>query len=377
MSVERSLNQLQESISRIREVADLDMAPGELRSLYIDVRSNSVVMGVGDLDMARVQAKLSARGVNPSAIRMEAVEIVQPSAAVRGADGTRNLTYQQQQGQVRPCSVGASIVGGYITAAHCGYTNDQITTPSGHALGYTAESYWDTSTQLDSAWVSTYTGWEPKPEVNGYTDGIITVPAIWSGNAEAPVGSTVCRYGQTSGGPDCGTIEALNLLIYLWGSGYIDGVTRASGICSDDGDSGGTHMSPAGQIQGTHIGGEQTNICPTPTTVYFQPIQDSLNAFSKIMLTAHGAAAPSISGFKCPDLDNSGDGIYSCHISYYNSQGSTSKSWSSNTGSSSTGLELWGSCVGGSTVTVNLAVTNPYGTSNRAASFACPMNPMP
>ncbi len=98
--------------------------------------------------------------------------------------------------------------------------------------------------------------------------------------------------------------------------GYIDGVTAVSGSCSDDGDSGGPWLSASSyQVQGTNIGATETNTCPdhVDDETYFQPIHYHIDKYSDYwyapagsLLTTHGAAAPTLSGFKCPDMDNSG-----------------------------------------------------------------------
>jgi streptogrisin C len=231
---------------------------------------------------------------------------------------------------------------------------------------------------IDVGWVSNESGWTPQPYINGYSNGTLSVPAKWGGLDEVPQNCTVCRYGIASGGPYCGKVAQQGATVQFQldtQPTYADylNVTRVSGSCADDGDSGGPHLSDAGFIQGTTIGADTTNTCNSSTTnVYFQPIQDHLGEFGLTMLTVHGANAPTVSGLVCPDSTLSGSGIYYCKIDHYNSQGSASMSWTSSTSHSSSTTELYGSCTIGHPVTVSLAVTNQYGTGYSYSSFTCP-----
>lgn len=141
-------------------------------------------------------------------------------------------------------------------------------------------------------------------------------------------------------------------------------------------------MLSGNQVQGTTTGGDR-NSCknsdqtPNPVT-YYQPITttiatatQSLGNHPIAMLTSHGRSAPTVSGFHCPDLVESGYHYYVCDISSFDSQGSTTTSWTSNTSDSSDTTELDGPCTSGS-VSVTLAIANPYGTTYKYASFSCP-----
>ena len=113
---------------------------------------------------------------------------------------------------------------------------------------------------------------------------------------------------------------------------------------------------------------------------YFQPISYHIGAYEAnagSLLTTHGAAAPTLSGFKCPDMDNSGSNTYICQFAHYNSQGETDVSWSANTGHTAGGTLLYGTCLTHQTVAVSLSVTNPYGSKNEYITFSCPTGPIP
>lgn len=331
-------------------------------------------------DAARLH--VNAQAAYPHLVEIVALDgfPVITTGDVRGADGTRNFTWQQIYGGTWPCSIGASIVGGYITAGHCGTPGNVMHTPSGELLGTFKASQWGSGG--DGGWVETASGWIPSPKINGYADGILSVPAKWAGLLEAPIGATICRYGQTSGGPDCGTVAAKDVTIDFVLSAFttvrVYGLTETNGICTDDGDSGGPYITPSGQVQGTNTGGEPGNTCPVPANrTFFQPVNDTLSAYSKTLLTVHGAAPPVAYGASCPDPANSGGGMYACKIISYDSQGQTTLAWTSNAGHSSTSTWLFGSCSIGTWVTVDLVLQNPYGTQDLDWMFLCPGGQLP
>lgn len=330
-------------------------------------------------DAAR--SRIDAEAANPELVTVTAVEdfLQLSSGDVRGADGTRNFRWQQQFGGLRACSIGVSIVGGYITAGHCGSPGNIMHTPSGQLLGTFQATQWGSGG--DGGWVDTASGWIPRPKINGYADGILSVPAKWAGLLEAPIGATVCRYGQTSAFPDCGTVVAKNEAQVTCPSFpciTINGLTRTSGICTDDGDSGGPYITPAGQVQGTNVGGDLGNTCPLPdNATWYQPVGDTLSAFSKTMLTVHGAASPFANHVLCPNPVESGARQYVCNFSDFDSQGHTTIGWTGSTGHSSTSTWMFGGCSAGTWVNVQLTVQNPYGNHSQNWAFLCPSGPLP
>lgn len=373
VEVQFSLEDLEQKLSELKESVQ------DFSSARVDYAKNSIVIGLNDAGHVRQQAAIDRVIQEGFRVEFEDVGEIYPSSGpVRGGDGTRNLSWAQQHGGSWPCSVGVSVEGGFLTAGHCGATNNSIGNATSAPLGTTFRSTWYESTQMDAGWVATLPGWSPGPTINGYSDGVIGVAAKWSGMNSTPVGTTVCRYGQSSGGPWCGTVAVIGETIWSGSTqgGYLPGMTRVTGSCTSDGDSGGPFLSAGAQAQGTNFGGNP-NTCPGTGLVWFLPVVSSLSELNKIMLTAHGASAPASSGFLCPDLDNSGSGTYTCRFDHYLSQGNTSVSWTSNTGAYSSGLEVWGTCNSGQTVIVTLSLANPYGTTNRNKSFLCPMQPIP
>lgn len=351
---------------------------GDTMKSYVDIRTNTAVLAINSNKVEAVKSVLNAS--EPSS----QVEIVEDDGIpilstedVRGADGTRNLTWHQTYGGDWPCSIGASVEDGYVTAGHCGYDGNDMGDTDEDNLGEVQDSTWFDSSGPDVGYVNTTTGWLPAPKVNGYTDGEISVSAEWAGMIDYPVGSTLCRYGQTSGGPHCGTLDQKDVDIYFAAySRTTTGLSIVDGTCTSDGDSGGTWLAGAGQVQGTHVGGQPFSLndqCPTTFDyVFFQPIRDSLNEFAVTMLTSHGSNAPDITDVDCPDYGSSVYGLYICTLSNVDSQGEVSLQWTSSNGGSSTKTWLKKSCLQNTTISVTLQASNPYGTDTKYFTFQCP-----
>jgi len=382
--VEHSLADLQRAKASIQDLSRLAYPPLASKSLYIDIPRNRVVQTVAPGAAARARSLVATSPLTARLVTVtEDDETPVLSGDVRGADGTRNYSFFLTNPEYHwPCSIAASIVEGYLTAGHCGATGNEMRTPGNDLLGVVQEStYFSSNYRFDRGWVDTASGWTPTPTINGYSDGTLTVAAKWAGKNEAPVGATVCRYGQTSGGPHCGTVYAKDLDVDFGPSGYPDvllGLTQLNGSCTEAGDSGGTHVFTGGQVQGVNIGGSPTG-CPGGGSNYalFLPVTGTLSYFGKTMLTAHGASIPSLTDHLCPDMGDSGQGTYRCRFLDYNSQGATSILWTKTGGGTSVKTWISGTCVANQQVTVTLAVTNPYGTKNESSTFSCPMGPLP
>lgn len=355
--VEHSMHSLKAAMQRITHADSRSFIGDEFRSAYVDAQANRIVVEVAPGARANVSQRLGEDARWAAVV--ETADGYYPTADVYGATGTRNSTWTGLYGGTWPCSTGVSTTDGYYTAGHCGGVGNTIHTPSGTLFGTVEHSTYPVSSEPDIAWVRLASGWTPRPYINGYSDGTITVPAKWSGVSEAAVGATACRYGQTSGGPHCGTINQKNVT-----AGGVTGLTRVATACASDGDSGGPFTAGADdQVQGTLTGKSNAVSCPTNATyLYFQPIKDHINAYDKNVLTAHGANAPTVASLQCSSPSYLGQYTYRCQISYYNSQGPTTVSWSTSAGHSSTQTHVKGSCTPSTGVDVTLTVDNDYGS---------------
>lgn len=380
--VARSLSDLKDTRERIEQLLDARPATSRsVASLSVDPMTNSVKVSTLLGAAPDVESVLQSNGIDHGHVTYATVHnFPSLSSDIRGGDAQENVNFGGS-----PCTIGASIVGGYITAGHCGYAGHVIENTSGTQIGTVQASQWSAGTAptFDGAWVSAASGWTPQPKVNGYTDGELTVAAKWSGHQVAPLNATICRYGGTTGGPDCGTVAAFDQdvnFIVGYSGGFpiyriVKDLTKAEDICSDAGDSGGPYVFSSGQIQGTNSGGYP---CSDPREeVWFQPIGDTLGVYSKTLLSAHGAQKADANGHSCPDFFNSGNNVFYCKFDSYDSQGDTSWTWISNAASSTSATFITSSCAPSSWVTVNLAITNPYGTKNYSSGFTCPSGPTP
>ncbi|MDI1463164.1 alpha-lytic protease prodomain-containing protein [Catellatospora sp. KI3] len=262
--VKLSLAQLDAAKAKLDAVAA--KAPKSVPGWYVDVTTNSVVVlahAGGD-----AASFIKASGIDAGAVRVEAsTERPVPYIDVIGG----NAYYI---GGSR-CSVGFPVVGGFVTAGHCGTTGSTTTQPSGTFRGSSFPGN-------DYAWVQVASGNTPRPYVNNYSGGNVTV----AGSTEAAVGASVCRSGSTTGW-HCGTIQARGASV-TYSQGTVTGLIRTN-VCAEPGDSGGSLIAGS-QAQGVTSGGSGN--CSSGGTTYFQPVNEILQAYSLTLMTS-GTTPPS------------------------------------------------------------------------------------
>lgn len=250
--------------------------PAGVRSVYVDVRANTLVVVTAPGTRKAVEQVARAAGVDTRMLRVDvSAETAQPVAAfdVVGADA---YTFPTSQGAAR-CSIGFAVEGGYVTAGHCGGVST-VTSSGGRRLGVVRGS---TFPSKDYAWVAVDTPWSPVPFVNQYAVGQLNV----RGATEAPVGASVCRSGSTTGW-HCGVISRKNETVY-YGQGAVAGLTTTT-ACAEPGDSGGPYVA-GDQAQGVASGIRTGTSCSTPSTAvsYFQPLAPILTAYNLKLVTGY------------------------------------------------------------------------------------------
>lgn len=410
--VAHSLRQLETARKKIAGALSSGLGHGSVLKSYVDVKANTVVLGIREGETAQASSFLGT--LHPS-VPFQIISLLPNSVGfsstnLYGADGTTNEKFNLDDpgNAPHPCSVGASAekvsgttyTAGFVTAGHCGAYNQAIDYYGGTSLGTVKASTFNYgsftfSNDEDGAWVQTVSGWLPKSQINGYNAGTLNVSGTWAGMLVAPVGTTVCRYGEASQHEYCDSVTALNVTAcfnccppdsFCPTELDIVGLIQVDGICTDPGDSGGPlFMASGGQVQGTTTGGT-INSCVNNTAnpvTYYQPIATtiatatgSLSNKPVAMLTSHGRSASTLSTYLCPNVDYSGAFTYWCDFSSYDSQGATSVHWTSSTGASSSGSILHGPCTVGQNVYITLTLVNPYGTTFRSSSFTCPSYPL-
>ena len=251
VTVARSAAQLDSVVSKL----DAASAPSTVAGWYVDVASNQVV--VPTRDVAAAEAFVAKAGVPASAVEVQqAPEDPQPLA--QGGDA-------YYIGGAR-CSIGFAVSGGFVTAGHCGSTGDATQTPSGTFAGSSFPGN-------DYAFVRT------NEVIAGTVKNGSSSVAV-RGSSDAPVGSSICRSGSTTGWR-CGTIQARNSTVN-YAEGSVTGLIRTN-ACAEPGDSGGSAIS-GNQAQGVTSGGSGN--CTFGGTTYFQPVNEILGAYGLSLTTS-------------------------------------------------------------------------------------------
>ncbi|WP_026127391.1 S1 family peptidase, partial [Nocardiopsis lucentensis] len=100
------------------------------------------------------------------------------------------------------------------------------------------------------------------------------------GSNAAPIGSSICRSGSTTGW-HCGTIQARNQTVrYPQGTVYY--LTRTN-VCAEPGDSGGSFISGT-QAQGMTSGGSGN--CSSGGTTFYQEVDPVESAWGVRLRTS-------------------------------------------------------------------------------------------
>lgn len=256
VQVEHSLDELEAA------AADLgaETVPSDVASWWVDVESNAVVVEVTDGGEAAAEEFVASAGVPEDVVTFATgAEAPQTFAEIRG--GMAYLI----NGSGR-CSVGFAVVGGFVTAGHCGTPGTPTTYGTFQGSSFPGDDY---------AWVST-PGHTPVGQVEDYNGGAVAV----AGSTPAPVGATVCRSGSTTGW-FCGQVQAYDSTVQ-YAEGTVTGLIRTS-VCAEPGDSGGSLLA-GNQAQGVTSGGSGN--CTYGGTTYFQPVNEILDAYGLQLITS-------------------------------------------------------------------------------------------
>ncbi|ATO14388.1 serine protease [Micromonospora sp. WMMA2032] len=254
------------------DAAGADAGP-DIAGWYVDVASNSVVVLARPGAEAAGRRLAAAGGADGATVRVRtADEAPRPLFDVRGGDAF----FINNAGR---CSVGFSVVGGFVTAGHCGRPGDRTTGSNRVAQGtFSASSF----PGDDWAVVEVNGDWTPQGVVNDFNGGTVAV----NGSTEAPVGASICRSGSTTG-TRCGVVQAKNATVN-YPEGTVTGLTRTN-VCAEPGDSGGAWLS-GDQAQGVTSGG--SGDCTRGGVTFFQPVNEILQRNNLTLVTAGGQQAP-------------------------------------------------------------------------------------
>ncbi|GAA4235655.1 streptogrisin C [Streptosporangium album] len=298
VTVQRSEKQLAATKAALDRAADA--AGADLYGWYVDPAANTVVVSAAD--PAAAEGFVKAGNLDSGAVRISVGQAPHPVYDIRGGD------QYVINGNVL-CSVGFSVNnGGFVTAGHCGRAGNPTLGYNNVSQGTFVDSSFPGN---DYAWVRTNGDWTPRPWVNNYGGGNVSV----AGSQEAPVGASICRSGRTTGWR-CGVIQARDVTVNYSGS-LVYGLTQTT-ACAEGGDSGGAWMS-GDQAQGVTSGASGN--CTSGGTTFFQPVNKILNAYGLSLTTTGGDTSALVSNWnnKCIDVpgSNFGDGVplqmYTCN----------------------------------------------------------------
>ncbi len=249
-----------------------------MKSAYVDVRANDVVVTVAKKDMAA--AKRDLKGVN-------GVRVVEAPSAPVLQDEIKGGQQIEFTGYV--CSHGFNATKGgeqvFITAGHCGRNNAEFSR-NGKTLGKTQAYSFPGD---DMAYSSINSGWTSPGSVDKWDGQSVSI----TGASTAPVGTAVCKSGRTTQWT-CGEIEALDVSVNYTNDGgndRVNGMTQTN-ACTEGGDSGGSWV--AGTVaQGVtsggmpYEGGKCGEKVGQKNVSYFQPVEPILSKYGLTIKTGN------------------------------------------------------------------------------------------
>lgn len=269
--VANSLNKLEEAKKALDQLAQgpqtLSEGGSGVAAWYVDIEANKVVIEALADSTEEAKKMASEIGLDEADFEVRTVETMPTTfATIQGGDRYRTGPYS--------CSIGFSVNGGFVTAGHCGGVGTRTSTPGGEFLGNVAGSVFPGS--ADMGWIRLQGSHRVTGYINGYGSGRLPV----SGSTVAPIGSSICRSGATTG-VHCGRVRQFGVTV-----NYIEGrVTGLTGTtaCAERGDSGGSFYAGS-QAQGVTSGGSGN--CRTGGVTYFQPVNEILSTYRLTLVRA-------------------------------------------------------------------------------------------
>jgi streptogrisin C len=274
------LNDVKQALDRFARSSGAGAAQG----WFVDVRSNNVVVtaakGSSTAATARFLDKARSYGDLVEVDRTTADAV--PAALYGGQQVNMSNGFVCSNGFNARTSSGQYIL---LTAGHCaeGYpTFSRNGTTIGATRGYSFPGNDYASVNINDPGF-----WAPQPAVDMYNGQARVV----TGYSSAPVGSSLCKSGRTTGWT-CGTIQAYNQTVNYGGGDIVSGLVRHS-ACVEQGDSGGSNMT-GNLAQGLSSGGQLYQsggrlVCGQrvgqPNVSFYQPVGEALSAYGATLLT--------------------------------------------------------------------------------------------
>jgi streptogrisin C len=296
-TVRNSLADLQRSKAQLDGLVERGTrVPAGVYSWYVDLPSNTLVVGIGKGGEKAAIDFVAASGANAAHVRFVVeAEQARPLASLKGGLGyLRN----PGDGYLYACSIGFNALKGttpvYVSAGHCGNAGEPVYLEGSAGTG----PQWSLGPQIGSFSASSF----PAAGKSGPDYSYITISGShtqlgtvygWKssdvavkGSTAGGVGTAICRSGRTSGWK-CGTIDQVDVSVNYSTGETITHVNRTT-ACSEGGDSGGSFITGPGQAQGVLSGGSGSCKGKLPnnrTRSYFQPVNPILSAYGLTLKT--------------------------------------------------------------------------------------------
>ncbi|MGW5704123.1 S1 family peptidase [Amycolatopsis sp. SB7-3] len=165
-----------------------------------------------------------------------------------------------------------------LTAGHCVEGNPDILNRNGVHIGRGVATQFP-STDMGLMDIDT------EDTGRGYVDTRMGTTVRITGSSKAPVGTTLCKAGNTTGWT-CGKITAYNQTVRYSGESVATTGLAKSTVCTEGGDSGGAYiagntaqgMTSGGPADG-HDCGYNEGANATGSYSYYQPVVDAANKY--------------------------------------------------------------------------------------------------
>ncbi|HET9873083.1 MAG TPA: S1 family peptidase [Propionibacteriaceae bacterium] len=270
--------------------ADLDTqarghGAGKVQSWYVDVAANAVIVDtVADASDTQTEQFLSQvrRHGDKVVIRSTAAKATLAASLYGGQQVNMSDGFVCSAGFNARTSAGARIL---LTAGHCAESRPTFSR-NGVIIGTTRAFSFPGN---DYAAVNVSTAWTQQGAVDMYNGTFRRV----SGFSRAPVGSSVCKSGRTTGWT-CGVIQANNQTVNYGNGDIVSGLVRHS-ACVEQGDSGGSNISST-LAQGLTSGGALYTgstgrlVCGQKVgqqnVSFYQPVGEALSAYGATLITS-------------------------------------------------------------------------------------------
>jgi hypothetical protein len=171
-----------------------------------------------------------------------------------------------------------------LTAGHCVVSNPDVLDANGTHIGKGVGTRFPS---VDMGIMNI----DAEDTPRGYVDTRMSSTVAIRGMSKAPVGTTICKAGNTTGWT-CGKITHYNQSVrYSSESVTTTGLARAT-VCTEGGDSGGAYIS-GNTAQGMTSGGPSGSECgfnqganATGSYSFYQPVVDAANFYGVTLTTS-------------------------------------------------------------------------------------------